>query len=150
MDPPVSEPRAHTAVPAATNASTMRYNSTGTVVNDLKVSEKVYSSDFIATTYGESKTLYAMKNPASVGKLDWGKVATSSYLPKGAVFVVCNESAEARLNIIWLDDNTTAIEDILNKENAQNGAMYTLQGVRISAPVKGQIYIQNGKKYLAK
>ena len=140
----------YTAVPALTYPSTMRYNSTGAVVNDLKVSEKVYSSDYIATTYGESKSLYAMKNPASVGKLDWGKVATSSYLPKGAVFVVCNESAEAHLNIIWLDDNTTAIEDILNKENVQNGAMYTLQGVRISAPVKGQIYIQNGKKYLAK
>ena len=137
-------------VDPATYPSTMRYNKSGKVVNDLNVSEKVYSSDYIATTYGESKTLYAMKNPASVGKLDWGKVATSSYLPKGAVFVVCNESAEARLNIIWLDDNTTAIEDILNKENAQNGAMYTLQGVRISAPVKGQIYIQNGKKYLAK
>ena len=139
----------YTAVLATANPSTMRYNSEANIVNALKFAATVLSSDEIATTY-VGKTLYAMKNPAAIGYLDWGKVATSSYLPAGAVFVECTESTEARLNIIWLDDNTTAIEDILNKENAQNGAMYTLQGVRISAPVKGQIYIQNGKKYLAK
>ena len=31
-----------------------------------------------------------------------------------------------------------------------DNAMYNLQGQRILAPVKGQIYIQNGKKMLAK
>jgi hypothetical protein len=94
-----------------------------------------------------------MKNPASVGQLDWGKVDVSSYLPKGAVFVECTESAAARLNVIWLDGNATGIDEILNKKAtpaAQSSDMYTLQGVRISAPKKGQVYIMNGKKVMQK
>ena len=141
------------SVAAASYPSTMRYASGSTTpLNALKVTEKVYSSDYIGTTY-VGKTLYAMKNPASVGYLDWGKVDVTSYLPKGAVFVECTESAAARLNVIWLDGNATGIDEILNKKAtpaAQSSDMYTLQGVRISAPKKGQVYIMNGKKYLAK
>jgi len=37
-----------------------------------------------------------------------------------------------------------------NEEKVGNGAMYNLAGQRISAPVSGQLYIQNGKKYIKK
>ena len=37
------------------------------------------------------------------------------------------------------------------QENAaKSNAIYTLQGVRVSQTQKGQIYIQNGKKFIAK
>ena len=33
--------------------------------------------------------------------------------------------------------------------DAAKGAIYDLSGRRIAAPVKGQLYIQNGKKHIA-
>ena len=153
MTKPAGGKEAKVEFKETTDASTMRYRSGETKpFNALQVTDKVFSSDYIGTKY-VGKTLYAMKNPASVGQLAWGKVDVSSYLPKDALFVECSESAAARLNVIWLDGNATGIDEILNKKAtsaAQSSDMYTLQGVRISAPKKGQVYIMNGKKYLAK
>ena len=43
---------------------------------------------------------------------------------------------------------TTNIKGIVNHQE-ENGAIYNLNGQRVSNPRKG-IYIQNGKKYIAK
>lgn len=43
---------------------------------------------------------------------------------------------------------TTGISNVTT-ENADDAAIYTLQGVKVSNPVKG-IYIQNGKKFIVK
>lgn len=48
-----------------------------------------------------------------------------------------------------IDDTSTGISEI-TKENTASDAVYTLQGVRVSNPVKGQIYIKNGKKFIMK
>lgn len=51
----------------------------------------------------------------------------------------------------WSDPVTSGISSITTSEPAaKNGAMYNLAGQRISAPVSGQLYIQNGKKYIKK
>ncbi len=42
-----------------------------------------------------------------------------------------------------------AIEEIVTDNNADN-AIYDLQGRKVIAPAKGSIYIQNGKKFIAK
>ena len=132
---------------------TMRYDASSTIVNHLQISDKLFSSDYIGTTY-VGKTLYAMKNPAKVGALDWGKVNKKSYLPADALFVECDESvAAARLNIVWLDgtENVTAIQNIIDKKGAQNGTgvIYNLAGQKVDANYKG-IIIKNGKKYFNK
>lgn len=131
--------------------STMRYTTGGVMVNDLQISSKLFSSDFIGTTY-VGKTLYAMMNPAKEGKLSWGKVDVDSYLPKEAAFVETAEADAARLSIVWLDgsEDVTGIIERLNDQKFNNDAIYSLQGVRVSAPVKGQIYIKNGKKFFVK
>ena len=132
---------------------TMRYDNTTAIVNDLQISDKLFSSDYIGTTY-VGKTLYAMKNPAKVGALDWGKVNKKSYLPADALFVECDESvAAARLEMVWLDgtENVTAIQNIIDKKGAQNGTgvIYNLAGQKVDANYKG-IIIKNGKKYFNK
>ncbi len=44
-----------------------------------------------------------------------------------------------------------AIKDVVvNNANTKNNAIYNLAGQRLAAPVKGQIYIKGGKKYIAK
>ena len=136
----------------ATATPTMRYDNTAAVVNDLEISPILFSSDYIGTNY-VGKTLYAMKNPAKVGALDWGKVNKTSYLPANSLFVQCNESAAARLETIWLDgtENVTAIQNIIDKKAAQNGAgvIYNLAGQKVGANYKG-IIIKDGKKYFNK
>lgn len=47
-------------------------------------------------------------------------------------------------------DETTGIGQIGMETDAAKGAIYDLSGRRIAAPVKGQLYIQNGKKHIAK
>lgn len=60
----------------------------------------------------------------------------------------------ARLKNVWLDEDgnvendATAIQKIQNTD-AENGAIYNLQGVRVQKAQKG-LYIQNGKKYVVK
>lgn len=53
-------------------------------------------------------------------------------------------------NVRILDENTftTGIKDINSDKTAKSGKIYNLQGMEVSAPVKGQIYIQNGKKFV--
>jgi hypothetical protein len=71
-------------------------------------------------------------------------------------FVASTKKPEgaAPLNIVWLDEdgnvenNATAIQKIQNAD-AENGAIYNLQGVRVQKAQKG-LYIQNGKKYVVK
>ncbi|MCI5757593.1 MAG: hypothetical protein MR037_05120, partial [Bacteroidales bacterium] len=46
-------------------------------------------------------------------------------------------------------DETTGIGQIGMETDAAKGAIYDLSGRRIAAPVKGQLYIQNGKKHIA-
>lgn len=139
---------AKVTVEATSDKNTMRYNSTPKVVNDLQVTTKIFSSDYIGTNY-VGKTLYAMKNPASEGKLTWAKVDVKSYLPKGALFVETAESAAARLNVIWLDGSETAIQSVLDKKAAQDGVVYNLAGQKVDANYKG-IVIKNGKKMIQK
>jgi len=71
-------------------------------------------------------------------------------------FVASTKKPEgaAPLSIVWLDEdgnvenNATAIQKIQNAD-AENGAIYNLQGVRVQKAQKG-LYIQNGKKYVVK
>lgn len=49
-----------------------------------------------------------------------------------------------------LDSGSDGISSITTGETKGNGAMYNLAGQRISAPVRGQLYIQNGKKLIKK
>jgi hypothetical protein len=128
-----------------TGKSTMRYDKSGNIVNDLQNSLKLFSSDFIGTTY-TGKSLFAMKNPVNEGKLVWGVVSFDSYLPKNSVFVETNESAAARLSVVWLDGNED-VDGIINHlgEKKTDGAIYNLNGVRVQKAQKG-IFIINGKK----
>lgn len=50
----------------------------------------------------------------------------------------------------WSDNPTTGISSVMTGAAAGNGAIYNLAGQRISAPVKGGLYIQNGKKFIQK
>ena len=69
-----------------------------------------------------------------------------------AVTVVKNAAAmllagEA-LNTVTKEDEGDCIKDITVEDD--NASVYTLSGLRVNTPVKGNIYIKNGKKYIVK
>jgi len=55
-------------------------------------------------------------------------------------------------NVVVVEPNeATAILGVKEYMNSnQNGAIYNLNGIRVSTPQKGQMYIQNGKKFIQK
>lgn len=65
-----------------------------------------------------------------------------------------NPASQELLKIVFDDDNNTGTTDLdistVTPQTVDNGAWYTLQGVRVSAPLKGGIYIHNGKKIVVK
>jgi hypothetical protein len=65
-----------------------------------------------------------------------------------------NENAKAlsfdEVTITGTISAATAINSITTEKVVKNGVMYNIAGQRISTPVRGQIYIMNGKKYIAK
>ena len=71
----------------------------------------------------------------------WDVTVTFGFEVNGKMYVY---------NVRILDENTftTGIKDINSDKTAKNGKIYNLQGMEVNAPVKGQIYIQNGKKFV--
>ena len=50
--------------------------------------------------------------------------------------------------LVFADDDVTAVASAVNGEAVANGQYFDLQGRKVENPVKGQIYILNGKKVL--
>ncbi|MCH5311004.1 MAG: hypothetical protein J1E57_03490 [Prevotella sp.] len=50
---------------------------------------------------------------------------------------------------LYLSQDAAGISSAITDNAVENNVMYNLAGQRIAAPVSGQIYIQNGKKYIA-
>lgn len=59
-------------------------------------------------------------------------------------------SASSKSVVLRFEKETTGINKIVPIKEIQDGSIYNLQGQRITAPVRGQIYIQNGRKFIAK
>jgi len=117
----------------------------------------VVNQELQNNTEFKGQTIYMMASPAkynlAFAQLD--QYADSKKdLPKNSIYVVSPtdpRTAAARLNVIFDDPNetegnTTAIESV-ELENAQDGAIYNLQGVRVNKAGKG-IYVINGKKVI--
>jgi len=65
--------------------------------------------------------------------------------------IIAGGQKNLNLSMITFEADASGISTITTSEQSvKNGAMYNLAGQRISAPVSGQIYIMNGKKYIKK
>ena len=110
-----------------------------------------------------AEDLYIMSDPSKNKgfRIDKNEISSTNnaYINAGWYYMLLKkyEGAAAAARVLWLDDATEGeITGILNvkhdaqNSNAQSNAIYTLQGIRVSQPQKGMIYIQNGKKFIAK
>lgn len=79
---------------------------------------------------------FLTKTPSSE---TWRITTTFGFEVNGKIYVY---------NLTVMDESTaTGIKDI-HAASAKSGKLYNLQGMEITNPVKGQIYIQNGKKVI--
>lgn len=68
-----------------------------------------------------------------------------------ALYIWRNASGTAYLTTLYVVRNTeTGIYEINTDVKSKNSTMYDLHSRRIASPLKGQIYIMNGKKYIGK
>ena len=130
----------------AETAGTALMNNT----NDINWSLVTPAAEINNTNYD----LYAMAKPEK-HNIKWLSFKASTTLPAGTFYVRCEKDAapaRGELTVIWTDgsEETTGIENVNNADLQNDGMLYNMQGIRVNAPVKGQIYIQNGKKFMMK
>ena len=102
--------------------------------------------------------IYSISNPANYKGIDVVKLmvsATSGKIGLNWYYMFMRHFGDtsAAARVVWLTEgDATAIfgAKTAAKAAAEDGVMYNLQGARISAPQKGQLYIMNGKKYIAR
>ena len=111
---------------------------------------------------------------ANAGTLSWNKVDGAycyAVCKNGEVIAFTQEQSYVLMDVVETDDltirvanamgglgvasepvhTTTGIQGIIElNDPAQEGALYDLQGRRVKIPIKGSVYIFNGKKYIAK
>ena len=81
----------------------------------------------------------------------------STYCTDDIVFTATNPKTSTPLwnenvyvnyyNIAYVIDTATGINEFGTIESASE-QLYTLQGTRVKTPVKGQVYVKNGKKVI--
>ena len=135
------------------------------LVDKTATSGGVNFGEMLYTAYGEAvagdeiaRDIYVLTDPAKGKGIRVDKIAVTStnnaYINTGWYFwMLAKFNDEAAARVIWLDNEpqVTAILGIKDDtKTVENGAIYNLQGMRIAAPQKGQVYIQNGKKFIAK
>lgn len=69
-------------------------------------------------------------------------------MPAYKAYLNTTSSSEGAIKLKFPDGSTTSINGV-NVEQKNEGAIYDLSGRRVATPVKGSLYIQNGKKYIA-
>jgi hypothetical protein len=140
------------ALPTA-DPNTMAYDVNYDIINGLDKTDAAVSLLKVQTDAkymdNGNKDLFFMNNPSTSGfgftKFDPAK--QTGGLGKNAVFITCKASSAARLDIVWLDEEATAIQTV--KKVSENGAIYNLRGEKVNASYKG-IVIKDGKKYIQK
>lgn len=93
----------------------------------------------------EADNIYILVKDGDVVK--FGKSASGT-IAAGKAYLPIPDASGAKV----IDMNfgeTTGINTVAT-EKVEDGAYYTLSGVKTTAPVKGMLYIHNGKKFIAK
>ena len=106
------------------------------------------SSNKLAGT-AENKAVKTIEGNVYVLYNDGFTRATSGSIPAHRAYLVISDlDAGARL-WIWDDEDATAIGSVRDNSVVTKGALYNLNGQRVSKPTKG-LYISDGKKFVVK
>lgn len=93
----------------------------------------------------EADNIYILVKDGGVVK--FGKSASGT-IAAGKAYLPISDASGAKVIDMNIGE-TTGINTVAT-EKVEDGAYYTLSGVKTTAPVKGMLYIHNGKKFIAK
>ena len=93
----------------------------------------------------EADNIYILVKDGGVVK--FGKSASGT-IAAGKAYLPIPDASGAKVIDMNIGE-TTGINTVAT-EKVEDGAYYTLSGVKTTVPVKGMLYIHNGKKYIAK
>jgi hypothetical protein len=121
-----------------------KYQSTLDRDNELKIAANPLKTDMtsIICAWGKQE-----------GVVTFWRFNNGMTLPKGQVVLPLSAwqgTANGRIEVVFVDDEVTSIKDYIKALNDSSDAIYNLQGIRVSNPQKGQLYIQGGKKFIQK
>lgn len=119
-----------------------------------EINGATFKGTFSETQNNTGNTFYTYNNAGNFVFVKSG--AGSKIMPFHSYIEVANTSSAP--SIRYIDEMTGTIEEIDNQtaieaieENAINNApIFNMNGNRVAAPVKGQMYINNGKKFIVK
>lgn len=114
-----------------------------------------YIGFFRLTQNGRSEANKAYLSIPANGTVDGGVGAKFGYIDFNGQFLGnetdLNNQSLAKMAIVFDDEDnggsTTSITEVKPNSKDGNASFYTLQGVKVSRPVKG-VYIHNGKKFI--
>ena len=114
-----------------------------------------YIGFFRLTQNGRSDANKAYLSIPANAVVDGGVGATFGYIDFNGQFLGnetdLNNQSLAKMAIVFDDEDnggsTTSITEVKPNSTDGNASFYTLQGVKVSRPVKG-VYIHNGKKFI--
>ena len=105
--------------------------------NSLKVAGASTTAD--GTQYG-----LALVN----NKVGFHKITSGTTIKEGKAYLEVSSAAAAKISFFSLDGEVTGINEV-EANGADNGAFYTLQGVKTAKTAKG-LYIYKGRKVIVK
>lgn len=113
-----------------------------TIANDLT------GTNTAITLTDDNRTSYLVfgKNKADNTKVGFFKT-TATTIPANKAFLEASKLTAGAIAMNF-GGNTTGVNTVVLGENGVNAPVFDLSGRRVVAPVKGGVYIQNGKKFI--
>lgn len=114
-----------------------------------------HTNDCLTGVLGTDKKVpagsYILATNSNTGITGFYKVSTSNFNAGQFKCYLTLSSASSPAFFFPSDDDLTKVDGIeADDNNGSDNAIYNLQGVRVNETVKGQLYIKNHKKFIAK
>jgi hypothetical protein len=104
--------------------------------------------------WGNSATNFYVFGKKSDGTLTFKHITSDTYVIETGdicLMTTTDKGLESRNIVVVEPDEATAVQGVKEYlEGVKSGAIYNLQGVRVSTTQKGKMYIQGGKKFIQK
>ncbi len=119
----------------------------GTTANDLNTA---LTGTLVNKAIADEQANYLVfgKNNADNTKVGFFKPTTTTIPANKAFLDATTLPGSAGAIAMNFGGNTTGVNTVVLGENGVNAPVYDLSGRRVVAPVKGGVYIQNGKKFI--
>lgn len=114
----------------------------GEATSDVQNNANALTGTLVEKEYAEGDLVFGINKDSKVG---FYSMATGKKIGANKAYL----KAAARAMKLVFDGDVTGIENVMGEAADANAPIYDLTGRRVMKAVKGGLYIQNGKKFIA-